>query len=242
MSALKVMNPQTGEFSTQYGISVGDTESAYNDGYDAGKEAEWSALWDAIQRGGDVSNDVIALFSGTQWNDDTFKPKYDIVTKGAVHYLFKNCNITDLKGILDSRGLVLDTSAGTNFYETFRGSTITRIPTINALNAGSLGQTFYQCGSLVSIEKLILKSATTYSATFGYCNELADITIEGTIGQNGINVSWSTKLTHDSLMSIINALETKTSGTWTVTLGTTNLAKLSDTEKAIATDKGWTLA
>ncbi len=29
---------------------------------------------------------------------------------------------------------------------------------------------------------------------------------------------------------------------WTVTLGTTNLAKLTDAEKAIATQKGWTLA
>jgi hypothetical protein len=43
-------------------------------------------------------------------------------------------------------------------------------------------------------------------------------------------------------MSIINALQKKTSGTWTVTLGTTNLNKLDTNEKAIATDKGWTLA
>ena len=41
---------------------------------------------------------------------------------------------------------------------------------------------------------------------------------------------------------IINALMTNTSGTKTLTLGTDNLDKLSDAEKAIATERGWTLA
>ena len=50
-----------------------------------------------------------------------------------------------------------------------------------------------------------------------------------------------TALTHDSLMSIINNLATVTT-TQTLTLGSTNLAKLSSEEKAIATNKGWTLA
>lgn len=48
-------------------------------------------------------------------------------------------------------------------------------------------------------------------------------------------------LTHDSLMVVINGLQTVTS-TQTLTLGTENLAKLTDAEKQIATDKGWTLA
>ena len=49
------------------------------------------------------------------------------------------------------------------------------------------------------------------------------------------------KLTHDSIMVIINGLQTVTT-TQTLTLGSTNLAKLTDEEKKIATDKGWTLA
>lgn len=209
--------------------------------YDAGKEAEWSALWDAIQRGGDVSNEVIGLFCGPSWNDETFKPKYNIVTKGAVQYLFRDCKITDLKGILESRGLVLDTSAGTNFYATFQGSTITRIPTIDAHKATMLSQTFFNCPNLISIDKLILSASITYSGTFYNCRELVNLTIEGTIGTN-FEIDDSPLLTHDSLMSIINCLETKTSGTFTCSLGATNLAKLTNAEKAIATGKGWTLA
>ena len=49
-----------------------------------------------------------------------------------------------------------------------------------------------------------------------------------------------TALTHDSLMSIINNLATVTT-TQTLTLGSTNLAKLSSEEKAIAINKGWTV-
>ena len=42
-------------------------------------------------------------------------------------------------------------------------------------------------------------------------------------------------------MVVINGLQTVTE-TQTLTLGSTNLAKLTDAEKKIATDKGWTLA
>lgn len=48
-------------------------------------------------------------------------------------------------------------------------------------------------------------------------------------------------LTHDSLMVIINGLQTVTT-TQKLTLGSTNLAKLTEADKKIATDKGWTLA
>lgn len=47
-------------------------------------------------------------------------------------------------------------------------------------------------------------------------------------------------LTHASLVNIINALPITSRG-YTLGLGRTNLNKLSDEEKAIATSKGWTL-
>ena len=51
----------------------------------------------------------------------------------------------------------------------------------------------------------------------------------------------ATKLEHDALVVVLNNLGTVTS-TQTLTLGATKLALLSDEEKAIATNKGWTLA
>ena len=82
------------------------------------------------------------------------------------------------------------------------------------------------------------------SDAFDGSSALKDIIIEGEISYNGVNFVVSTKLTHDSLMSIINHLKdfSGTTTTMTCTLGATNLAKLTDAEKAIATEKGWSLA
>ena len=102
--------------------------------------------------------------------------------------------------------------------------------------------------------------------TFAYCKSLTSLTLPEGFGQNSIlnlncfvnctslttitgnpnfkvslDLSNSTNLTHDSLMVVINGLQTVTTAQ-TLTLGTTNLAKLTDDEKKVATDKGWTLA
>ena len=56
-----------------------------------------------------------------------------------------------------------------------------------------------------------------------------------------LNISSSTKFTREALLEIIGNLKTVTS-TKTLTMGSTNLAKLTEEDKAIATNKGWTLA
>ena len=67
------------------------------------------------------------------------------------------------------------------------------------------------------------------------------------IQSNGtIDISHLTQLDHSSLLVIINGLydyvSAGNSRTRYIKLGATNLAKLSDEEKAIATNKGWTIA
>ena len=60
----------------------------------------------------------------------------------------------------------------------------------------------------------------------------------------GMKVSFyidaSTKFTREALVEIIGNLAEVTS-TQTLTMGSTNLAKLTDDDKAVATGKGWTL-
>ena len=55
------------------------------------------------------------------------------------------------------------------------------------------------------------------------------------------NYSHSTSLTREQMIPILNDL-VRTTTTKTLTIGSTNLAKLTDEDKKIATDKGWTLA
>ena len=57
------------------------------------------------------------------------------------------------------------------------------------------------------------------------------------------NLSNSTLLSESELVKIFNNLADLTnSSSQTLTLGTTLLAKLTDEEKSIATNKNWTLA
>ena len=141
--------------------------------------------------------------------------------------------------------MVLDTSKNTVAQNMFSSCTsLTELPKLDFSNASSAYATFSWCIKLHTIEELVLgNSATTFTSTFNRCDALQNIIITGAI-YNDISFKDSKLLTHESLMSIINALyDYKDSGkTYTVTLGTENLAKLTDAEKAIATQKGWTLA
>lgn len=77
---------------------------------------------------------------------------------------------------------------------------------------------------------------------FSKCSGITNITVNGEL-RAGLYLSASTNLTTDSLMSVINALVDLTGeDSKTLNLGANNLAKLSDEQKAIATNKNWILA
>lgn len=118
--------------------------------------------------------------------------------------------------------------------------TDTKVPIIAT---GNINHAFSN-SKIKVIRSLDITSFTgTVTAIFNNCKNLEELNVTGTIQVNGFDVSASTNLTHASIMSIINALTDKTSESgFTVTLGATNLQKLTDDEKAIATQKGWTLA
>lgn len=74
---------------------------------------------------------------------------------------------------------------------------------------------------------------------FDYCINLTNL--NSCPFYYSINFYESEKLTHGSLMSIINNLATVASSQ-TLTIGQTNIKKLTSDEIAIATNKGWTVA
>ena len=84
------------------------------------------------------------------------------------------------------------------------------------------------------------RNASGLQNCFNECPSLTTITGNPNF-KVSLNLSPCSKLTHDSIMVIINGLQTVTT-TQTLTLGSTNLAKLTEADKKIATDKGWTLA
>lgn len=221
----------------------------YASAVEEGRNQYQSDFWDLYQANGARTGYGYA-FVGGGWTDETFKPKYDMVPKGHINWMFEGVKITNLKQILKDCGVVLDTSNVTVFSETFaycNYAGLTHIPTLDIRSATNLNYTFCNSRKIVEIEKIILKDdgSQKFSASFGNCNALEHIVFEGVIGQN-ISFGASPKLTHDSLMSIINHLKDyseDTSGTvYTLTLHATAKARLTEAEIAIATEKGWTVA
>ena len=74
------------------------------------------------------------------------------------------------------------------------------------------------------------------------CTALADVTLGDGFNASRLDLHWC-PLTVESMVQILGALANNTGTTAkTLTLGTTNLEKLTDEQIAIATNKNWTLA
>lgn len=219
----------------------------FDDVYDAGKKTEYDAFWDAYQNYGTRNNYGYAF---AYWgNFEYIRPKYKVVptyASGVYAMFHTNKAIKKIEAqYFDFSQKTTGTGLSGGYGYTFNScSNLEEIEDIGLIAQNTYSNAFAYCTVLHTIAKLGCDENTAFDNTFRNCYALRNITIDGVIGQNGFNVSASTYLTHDSLMSIIDHLADKsgTGTTWTITLGSTNLAKLTDAEKAIATQKGWTLA
>lgn len=225
-------------------------QKGYDEGFDAGKQAEYDAFWDAYLRVPSSRMSYgMCMFAGAGWNDNVLKPPRGTIINIKYAYMTfaYNIYITDLDEWCEKNGITIDFSQSTSFTYTFYGmdKTLKKVGTIDCRLAPHFNSVFYGCEGLHTVGKIVFSDDGSQKITsaFNVCGNLQNLTIEGVIGKNGLNVSWSTKLTHDSLMSIINALKDyseDTSGTdWVVTIGSENYAKLTEEEREIAENKGW---
>lgn len=98
-----------------------------------------------------------------------------------------------------------------------------------------------------ALSKLYLPNSLQYvergsAASFLLCSSLEDVTLEN--GFNcSIDLSSSNKYTAETIVSWLEALADRTGQvTLTLTIGSANLNKLTAEQKAIATNKNWTLS
>lgn len=208
-------------------------------GIEEGKKSEYDRFWEDTLKNMGLGD---FAFAGPTWTDESFNPpRGTVIQPSRAVYMFACARITDLVALCEEKEITIDFSKSTSFMDTFYGAygaNFTRIGVVNTTSSNSLNQTFYGQLKLHTIVKIILRDdgSQTFPSAFNNCSALENVEFEGTIGQN-MDVHWSTKLTHDSLMSILNA-----GRNCTLNLGTANLEKLSVEEKAIATiEKGCTL-
>ena len=154
-------------------------------------------------------------------------------------------NVTNMAGMLSGCYILetipeLNTSKVTDMYYMFNNCySLETIPKLDTSNVTDMSSMFGNCYNLQTIVEMDSNSATTLSSMFNKCYLLGEINLKNI--KLTLNLSNSTMLSKEELIKIINNLAT-VSSTQTLTLGSTNLAKLTDDEKAIATNKGWSLA
>ena len=108
-------------------------------------------------------------------------------------------------------------------------------------NVNTIYQCFYNCYNLQETPYWDLSNVTNTNKAFSNCYSLVKFNMYGM--KVSFDISKSTLLSKNELVKIFNNLADLTnSSSQTLTLGTTLLAKLTDEEKAIATNKNWTLA
>lgn len=134
-----------------------------------------------------------------------------------------------------------------NFDRTFCYAQITYFDFNNTIQylmdngAFSAVDTFKGGFALEEIASYDFKNCSNMSGFFGSCGSLRHIHIKNF--PVSFDISASTLFEESDLVEILNNLMDLTGKTsQTLTMGATNLAKLTDTEKAIATNKNWTLA
>ena len=144
---------------------------------------------------------------------------------------------------------LLDTSKVTDMNSMFSNcSSLTSIPQMDTSNVKKTGYMFSNCSSLTSIPLLDYSSVTDLGYIFGFgsLNKLTDL---GGFKDFKINASSYfldrvPNATVESLMNVINNLYDLTANGLsgkTINFGTTNLNKLTDEQKSVATAKGWSL-
>lgn len=154
----------------------------------------------------------------------------------TTYYLFYQYEGTSVDGLISYN----DTSEVTNMEYTFlQSNNLTSIPELDTSKVTSMRGMFSNCRGLLSVAQLDASKCIDFSNMFFNCSRLNSIGLYGFT--RSIDIS-PTILGHDALVTFLNQAGTAYDSSQTITMGANKLALLSEEEKAIATNKGWTLA
>lgn len=176
-------------------------------------------------------------------------PNLQLEDPTNMNYMFSYCGLSELPSV--------DTSNVTEAYNAF--SYIEKeieIPQYNFSKLQDARGMFSYSSGIVSVSQLNFDSATDLRSIFSNTGNLKNFgglknygkgfrKVSSAYGNYTLNLASCTKLTHDSLMNVVNSLYDIASASvfpQNLVLGTTNIAKLTEDEIAIATSKGWTVS
>ena len=213
-----------------------------SDGLDFSQKADFTKCWYGCSNLTTFNN--VDLSSGTDFS-------YAWYDCNAMH-IFAPVNMNNATNLDHAwyrcYGIVefpmIDTSKVTNFRSTWEGSMSLQIFPQFDLSAGTLFISTWKDTNITVMPQLDLSNGTNFSLAWDGSHNLVNLGGFGAIKES-IDLSDADVLNVDSIMNVITqAADLNSLGITgkTMTFGSTNLAKLTDAQKAVATNKGWTLA
>lgn len=169
----------------------------------------------------------------------------------SMAYMFYNCNSLQTIPLIDTSNV--NTMSNMIFY----CNSLLEIPKINTSNVTDMSSAIRNCDKLTTIPQLDAGKAERIIGNFaslfalqnfgGLLNigQAYSITTSDNYSLYKYDLSSCKKLTHDSLMNVINNLydiASKGVATQQLVLGSTNISKLSAEELQICTERGWSVS
>ena len=182
--------------------------------YNAGKKAGEDAFWDIVQKSGRRTAYDTAF---CWWDSEYLHPKYKVVptySGGAKNMIYRCDNLKKVEAAyFDLSQLPNPMSASGGLAYLFGlCNALEEIEDVGIQPCYSLEAFCYSDPKLKKVAIVRVADSTIVKNMLYYCRELEDVTIEGTIGQSGINLQYSTKLSKASIISFINALSDTATG------------------------------
>jgi len=147
-------------------------------------------------------------------------------------YMFRDCYSLQSVPLFDTSGV---SNMANMFYYCY---SLQSVPLFDTSGVSYMSNMFYNCRSLQSVPAFDTSGVGSMSNMFYYCYSLGAAPLQGTVIDHSFA---SCKLGRDELVAIFQGLGTVTGKTITIT-GNWGVPYLSAADKAIATDKGWTIA
>ena len=237
-------------------VKITDTRSLFD------SNARLDILNELLELCDNVTN-ANRMFSGCSSLTELDLSNFDTSNVTDMGYIFQGCSkITNLN--LSK----LDTSSVktmANMFSNCSELTILNLSNFNTENLTNASSMFNVCSSLTELDlsSFDMSKVTSISSMFYNCTNLTKLNSFKNLGKGytsksnnsssyKLDLSACKNLTHDSLMSVINNLydlnlsyNVANGGTLyrqSLVLGSTNLAKLTEEEIAIATNKGWNVS
>lgn len=221
-------------------------ELGYNEGFSAGKKSEYDEFWDVYQKNGNRDNYGNA-FTGTGWNEKTFKPKYDMknfvsASRMFCDFAYHFSSQNDIVELLKKADVTIDFSSITNAEYMCYNAGITHFPKCDFRNVTIQFTRTFGTKYLKTIDELILSDTGTQIFNYTFGDGLVNIKIGGVIGRN---ISFSTSpLSVESMKSIITHLKdysgTESEKTYTVTFKTSAFEALEAEGNTSPNGNTWT--